>query len=133
MKEFAQFGDQARELLEGFFRVGEPSKDSLTTTGEKNLDCGSEKETTIYEFDTVGGTELPPIRSITGHAKNSVDVSDCPVTFKYYKMENKPGPKESAAEGQSTATYTGHWAKVTAKCEESEGSKPCRVSWTVST
>jgi hypothetical protein len=106
-------------------------------TGEKHLKCGAE-EITIYQYhvDPDHLADQPPVRSITGHARSSRGDSDCPITFTYYRLKGDAGAKEEVKEkvprGQSSATHTFHWLKVTAKCEEAKSDKEhdCWISWT---
>jgi len=131
---FADFGFRLRQLSEGFFQAGKGSGPSLTTTGEKTLKCGQESEEEIYSFDGDLTIDAPPLRTITGHGKNSEGNTECKVEFRFYSLvNNKPQVAKTDTVGRnSTPSRTGRWVKVTAKCLSSQVENPeCRISWTV--
>jgi hypothetical protein len=95
-------------------------------TGEKgDFDC-AESSQEVYTYD---GTNTPPVRSFTGHAKNSNGNSECKVEFRYYLANGDEGRErdEVPVGGGSAPTRRGAWKRVTAECF---GAGICRIAWT---
>jgi hypothetical protein len=129
------FGSQLRHLASGFLAAAPMLMISLGTTGEKSLECGAEKEETIYEFD--GAPEDPvPMRTITCHGQNSAGAAECIVEFRFYANTHE-GPNQLirtdvVKAGASTASRTARWTSVTVKCTPSPVEKGrCHIAWTI--